>query len=56
MPSGNVFYAQMVSELEIKEEYNLNKDFHKIEEIFTRVKDDDITHFKDQALQIMKKP
>jgi len=56
VPSGNIFYAQMVSELEIKEEYNLNKDFHKIKEIFTRVKDDDITHFKDQALQIMKKP
>lgn len=55
VPSGNVFYTQMISELEIKEEYNLNKDFHNIEEIFTRVKSDDISHFKDQALQIMKK-
>jgi hypothetical protein len=55
VPSGNVFYAQMVSELEIKEWYNLNKDFLKIEEVFTRVKGDDILHFKDQALQIMKK-
>ncbi len=55
VPSGNIFYAQTVSELEIKEWYNLNKDFHKIEEIFTRVKSDDITHFKNQALQIMKK-
>ena len=55
VPSGNVFYAQMVSELEIKEWYNLNKYFLKIEEVFTRVKGDDILHFKDQALQIMKK-
>jgi len=55
VPSGNVFYAQIVNELEDKEEYNLNRDFLRIEEIFTRIKSDDVSHFKEQVLQIMKK-
>jgi len=54
---GNVFYAQKISELEIKqnEEYDATTDFERLEHIFKRVKTEDISHFKTQALQIMKK-
>jgi hypothetical protein len=55
VPLGNVFYAQIVNELEDKEEYNLNRDFLRIEEIFTRIKSDDVLHYKEQVVQIMKK-
>lgn len=54
VPCGNVFYAQRVGELEIKEEYDATRDFEKFEDIFTRVKKEDISHFKTKALQIMK--
>jgi len=55
IPCGDEFYAQRVCELEIKEEYNALLDFEKFQNIFTEVKDDDISHFKAKALQIMRK-
>jgi len=55
IPKGNVFYAQKIDELEIKEEYDANTDFEKIEDVFTRIQAQDISHFKDQALRIMGK-
>ena len=55
VPSGNVFYAQKVSELETKQTYNARTDFEKLEDIFTRVKAEDVSDFRDKALQIMKK-
>jgi hypothetical protein len=55
VPCGNVFYAQRVSDLEVKESYNALRDFQKLEEIFSKVTKDDISHFRKQALQIMKK-
>ena len=55
VPSGNVFYAQKVSELEIKQAYNATKDFEKFEDVFTRVKAEDILDFRAKALQIMEK-
>jgi len=55
VPSGNVFYAQKVSELEIKQIYNARTDFEKFEDIFTRVKAEDVSHFKAKALQIIGK-
>lgn len=55
VPCGNVFYAQRVSELETKQTYNARKDFEKLEDIFTRVKTEDVLDFRDRALQIMKK-
>ena len=55
VPSGNVFYAQKVSELEIKETYNAIKDFEKFQNVFIRVKTEDLSHFKTKALQIMKR-
>ena len=32
VPCGNIFYVQKVSEIENKQEYNLNKEFEKLEE------------------------
>lgn len=54
VPCGHIFYAQRVGELEIKEEYDATMDFEKFEDVFTRVKKEDISHFKTKALQIMK--
>jgi hypothetical protein len=54
VPCGNIFYAQEVDELEIKEEYDATLDFERFENVFTRTKEDDISHFKTKALQIMK--
>ena len=55
VPCGNVFYAQKVSELETKQTYNARKDFEKLEDIFTRVKAEDVSNFRERALQIMGK-
>ena len=55
VPSGNVFYAQKVSELEIKQKYDASTDFEKLEDVFTRVKVEDVSHFRAKALQIMEK-
>ena len=54
VPCGNIFYAQRVGELQVKEEYDATLDFEKFEDVFTRVKKEDISHFKTRALQIMK--
>lgn len=55
VPCGKVFYAQRVNELEVKEEYDATTDFQKFEDIFTRVKEEDIVHFKEKALQSLEK-
>jgi hypothetical protein len=53
VPLDHIFYAQRVSDLECKEKYNPNTDFLKIEEIFLRIKPDDISHFRGEALNLM---
>src|SRR4030065_775080 len=55
VPEGNVFYAQRISDLETKQVYYRLSDFKKFQEIFTRVSEEDISHYKDIALQTMKK-
>jgi hypothetical protein len=55
IPCGNVFYAQRVSELEVKEEYDATTDFQKLEDILTGVKEEDIAHFKHKALQSLER-
>jgi hypothetical protein len=50
---GNVFYAQRVCELEVKEEYDTQLDFDRFESIFVDAKEEDITHFKAKALEII---
>jgi hypothetical protein len=54
VPCGNIFYAQSVGELEVKEEYDATREFEKFEDVFARVKEEDISHFKTKALQIIK--
>jgi hypothetical protein len=51
---GNVFYAQRISELEITPEYYRIADFEKLQDIFIRVSEEDILHYKEIALQTMK--
>ena len=55
VPIDHIFYAQRVCDLECKEKYNPSTDFLKIEEIFLRIKPDDISHFKSEALSLMHK-
>lgn len=55
VPKGNVFYAQKISEIETRKEYYRIPDFEKFQDIFTRVKIEDLSHFKDKALQSMEK-
>ncbi len=55
VPEGNVFYAQKISELEIRQEYYRIPDFEMLQDIFTKVRPDDISHFKEKALQSMEK-
>jgi len=54
VPCGNIFYAQGVGELEVKGEYDATLEFEKFEDVFTRVKREDISHFKTKALQIIR--
>jgi hypothetical protein len=54
VPEGNVFYAQRISELEIKQVYYPLSDFEKLQDIFTRVSEEDISHYRGIALQNMK--
>lgn len=54
VPEGNVFYAQKISELEVREFYYRMADFEEFQDIFTRVRAEDISHYKNIALQNMK--
>ena len=54
VPVDNIFYAQRISELETKQVYYSIKEFKKFQDIFTRVRTEDISHYKDIALQNMK--
>jgi len=54
VPDGNVFYAQKISDLETKPVYYRLSDFEKFQDIFTRVREEDLSHYKDMALQNMK--
>ena len=53
-PRENGFYAQRVNELEMKNEYNLSTDFLKFEEVFFRVKSEDIRHYRTEACKFME--
>ena len=54
VPEDNVFYAQKTSELETRQVYYRIADFEKFQDIFTRVRTEDISHYKEIALQNMK--
>ena len=54
-PRENVFYAQRVNEVELKEDYNLNVDFLKFEDVFLRVQPEDIIHYRTEACRLIEK-
>ena len=47
--TGNVFYAQKISELEMKPNYYPDNDFFKIQEIFQRINCDDVLYYGGKA-------
>ena len=49
VPTGNVFYAQKISELEIKQNYYPENDFLKIQELFLRINYDDVLYYGGKA-------
>lgn len=55
VPHDNVFYAQKIAELETKPVYYRLTDFEKFQDVFTRVRTEDISHYREIALQDMKK-
>jgi hypothetical protein len=55
VPCSKVFYAQGVSELEVRQEYDATTDFQRLEDIFTRVKEEDVVHFREKALKSLEK-
>ena len=55
VPDENVFYAQRVSEIEGPFGYYLSlEDFNKIDEVFSKVKDEDILHYKEITSSILQ--
>jgi hypothetical protein len=54
VPEGNVFYAQRIGQLETKEVYYRIEDFERFQDLFARVRTEDVFHYKDIALQNMR--
>jgi len=54
VPKGSVFYAQKIRELETRKTYYRLVDLEKLQDIFTRIREEDLLHFKDKALQNMQ--
>jgi Holliday junction resolvase len=59
VPDGNIFYAQRINELEIQQnetfQYYPLTDFEKFQDIFTRVRSEAISHYKEMALLILQR-
>ena len=51
VPKDNVFYAQKISELETRQKYYRLVDFEKIQDIFTRIGEENLLDFKNRALE-----
>lgn len=58
VPEGNIFYAQRIDDLVVPPPPNVVdyplSNFKKFQEIFTRVNDEDISHYQQIALQILQ--
>jgi hypothetical protein len=54
LPFENVFYAQEIVNLGIKTEYDPKTDFFKIQEMFNRINNEDITCYGNVARNIIK--
>lgn len=55
VPHDNVFYAEKVSEIETQPTYYRLADFDKFQDVFTQVRTDCISHYKDIALRAILK-
>jgi hypothetical protein len=55
IPHGHWFYAQYVSKLEEKDEYNLKEEFRRLEDLFTNINTDTLYHFKLAIAEKMKR-
>jgi hypothetical protein len=55
VPYENVFYAQRISELETKPVYYRLADFEKFQDIFTRVKPECISRYREIAREAVQK-
>jgi len=53
IPHGHWFYAQYVWKLEVKNEYNLRKEFERLEDLFPDIETDTLYHFKPTIAEKM---
>jgi hypothetical protein len=52
--TGDIFYAQKIEALDSSRQYyNVTTEFQKFEVFFDRVEEDDLSHFRNKALEIM---
>ena len=54
LPFENVFYAQEIAKLGIKEQYDPKTDFKIIQEMFTRIKAEDLRNYGTIACSLIK--
>jgi len=55
VPVENIFYAQKIEKLEIHKGFYLSlSEFRKLPDIFTRVREEHISHYKDITLPILQ--
>ena len=55
VPEENVFYAQRINELETRKEYYRLCDLEKFQDIFTKANEENISHFREVALENLEK-
>jgi hypothetical protein len=54
--TGDIFYAQKIETLDSsKNYYDVTTEFQKFEDFFDQVQEDDLSQFRDKALEIMGK-
>jgi len=54
VPCGNILYAQRFSDLGVKRSYDVDRDFERFRDVFPRVTEETIEHFKPIALKAME--
>lgn len=55
VPEDNVFYAQKIRELETRKAFYRLVDLEKLQDIFTRIREEDLKHFQEKARQNIRK-
>jgi len=54
VPESNVFYVQKISELETRRRFYRLADLEKFQDVFARISEEDLSHFKDKALRSLE--